>query len=560
MNQGMRVVVRMCLLAITAPVFSVEASAEQTATPVFLPGAGVYRTTQNVELSDVTPGATIFYTTDGSTPTTRSTAYSGPVMISNTTTLRAIAVAGAEAPSAQAVAIYRIVPFAAKPVFSPAQGAYQTPQPVTISDATSGATIYYTTDGSTPTSASPRYMGAITVGGNETLQAIALAPGYSQSPVARAMYEIAPFLDVLHDFGAHAGDGTWPGAPLIEGSDGNLYGTTTQGGLYNLGTVFRITPTGNETTLYSFGVGGDDSADGFNPNAALVEGSDGDFYGTTSGGGVAPLSGYGTVFKITKAGIETVLHAFGNAPLDGADPNAALIQGSDGNFYGTTTFGGTYNRGTVFKITPAGVETVLYSFNGDAPFADGLPYAGLIDGGDGFFYGTTGVYIYKITPAGKKTTISQNPPGELFAGLVLGKDGVFYGTTQAYGLYNDWGGFFKVTRNGVTTRLYSFGTNGTTDGKTPVGPPVQGLDGNFYGTTEYGGSYGIGLGTVYKITPAGDEAVIYSFADDPLLSWVISGGDGHLYGTAYENGPPNCFFMGNPTGCGTVFKLSVGER
>ena len=189
---------------------------------------------------------------------------------------------------------------------------------------------------------------------------------------------------VLHSFADNSSDGGYPTAGLVRGSDGNYYGTTNQGGSAAMGTIFEITPSGTETLLYAFAGGND----GGKPSSALIEGSDGNFYGTTtSAGAVAPP--YGTVFKVTPAGTETVLHSFaGQSAGDGSDPSGSLLLGSDGNFYGTTQAGGSDNDGTVFKMTPAGVETVVYSFTGGSSDGAG-PAAALIQGSDGNLYGTT---------------------------------------------------------------------------------------------------------------------------------------------------------------------------
>ena len=177
---------------------------------------------------------------------------------------------------------------------------------------------------------------------------------------------------VLHDF--HPNPANPSG--LIQGSDGNFYGTTGQNGASGAGTVFKMDASGTVTTLHSF-----TGPDGVRPLAALVQGSDGNFYGATTFGGA---SGLGTVFKITPTGTFTSLHSF--AGPDGKSPQfGRWIQASDGNFYGTTIQGGAHNVGTVFKITPTGTLTTLHSFAG----SDGsYPSAGLIRGSDGNFYGT----------------------------------------------------------------------------------------------------------------------------------------------------------------------------
>jgi uncharacterized repeat protein (TIGR03803 family) len=186
---------------------------------------------------------------------------------------------------------------------------------------------------------------------------------------------------VLHVFPKAGSDGEIPYAGVIQGSDGNFYGTTYFGGSSGFGTVFKVTPSGTETVLYSFAGG----SDGEHPYAGVIQGSDGNFYGTTYQGGA---SGYGTVFKIAPSGTETVLHSFAGGSSDGANPEAGLTQGTDGNFYGNTYLGGASNLGTVFEITPSGTETVLHSFAGGS--SDGAnPSANLLQSSDGNLYGST---------------------------------------------------------------------------------------------------------------------------------------------------------------------------
>ncbi len=168
-----------------------------------------------------------------------------------------------------------------------------------------------------------------------------------------------------------------PKAGLVQGSDGNFYGTTEYGGASGSGTVFQMTPAGVLTTLVLF-----NGTNGSHPSAALAQGSDGNFYGTTAYGGTN--GNKGTVFQMTPAGALTTLVSFNGT--NGSRPVAGLVQGSDGNFYGTTLLGGANNHGTVFKMTTGGVLTTLVSFNG----ANGLsPFAPLVQGSDGNFYGTT---------------------------------------------------------------------------------------------------------------------------------------------------------------------------
>jgi uncharacterized repeat protein (TIGR03803 family) len=202
--------------------------------------------------------------------------------------------------------------------------------------------------------------------------------------------------ELLHEFHAN------PASPsgLIQGGDGNFYGTTQSGGPSGAGTVLKMDASGVVTTLHSF-----TGPDGVRPLTALIQGNDGNFYGTTNRGGA---SGLGTVFKITPSGTLTTLHSF--AGSDGSYPQfGRWIQASDGNFYGTTIQGGGNNVGTVFKITPSGTFTMLHSFSG----SDGsYPSAGLIRGSDGNFYGTAALggvggagTVFKLDASGRLTTV-----------------------------------------------------------------------------------------------------------------------------------------------------------
>lgn len=286
-----------------------------------------------------------------------------------------------------------------------------------------------------------------------------------------------------------------PYAGLTEGSDNNIYGTTAGGGTSGRGTAFRITPSGTETVLFSFLAGSSD------PYTGLIQGSDGNFYGTTGAGGT---NDDGTVFQITPSGTETVLHTFAKTGTDGQTPYAGLIQGSDGDFYGTTYFGGSNGFGTVFKVTPAGTETVLYSFGAGS---DGQhPYAGVIQGSDGNFYGTTyqggtsGLgTVYKITPSGTETVLHSFAGGNSDgaspeAGVNQGSDGNLYGNTFQGGAAR-LGTIFKLTPSGAETILHVFA--GSSDGANPSANLVQGTDGNLYGSTGAGGASG--YGTFFKV-------------------------------------------------------------
>ena len=356
-------------------------------------------------------------------------------------------------------------------------------------------------------------------------------------------------------------DGLNPFAGLVQGRDGNFYGATLRGGTGGMGTVFKITSGGTLNTLHSFSNDGD----GEGPFAGLVQGSDGNFYGTTIGENVSGgASNSGTVFKITPGGSLTTLYNFSSvgwqqnfANSDGAYPYAGLVQGSDGDFYGTTLRGGASGAGTVFKIASGGSLTTLYIFN----YTDGAyPYATLVQGRDGNFYGTTfqggpgassidpryGT-VFKITSGGSLTTLysfTEGSDGRLpRAGLVQGSDGTFYGTTSSGG----GGTVFKITSGGSLTTLHVF--NFVDDGGDPTDVLVQGSDGNFYGTTseEGPGQYG----TVFKITAGGSLTTLYSFngSDGGFpYAGLVQGSDGTFYGTTYGGGA---------SGVGTVFKITV---
>jgi uncharacterized repeat protein (TIGR03803 family) len=415
------------------------------------------------------------------------------------------------------------------------------------------------TDGSAPKA-------ALILGGDGNLYGTTSNGGTSGSGT---VFRITPagVETVLHSFGGGAVDGSNPNAALVLGSDGNFYGTTIYGGTNTSGTVFKITPAGIETVLYSFDCSNTAAC---NPNAALIQGSDGNFYGTTTNGG--PSFHRGTVFKITPAGIETVLYSFACSNTDGCMPNAALIQGSDGNFYGTTSSGGPLGAGTVFKITPAGVETVLHLFPGGNYIFEGgsttdgvTPNAALILGSDGNFYGTTSNggtgnsgSLFKIALTGTETVVysfNTGPEGQHPVGLIQGADGNFYGTTSDGGTSN-LGTVFEITSTGVETVLHSF-VGGDTDGSLPAAALIQGSDGNFYGTTSRGGTSN--LGTVFKITPGGTETVLYSFAGGTTDGWLpltalIEGSDGNFYGTTTSGGTYSygTMFKVTPAGVETV--------
>jgi uncharacterized repeat protein (TIGR03803 family) len=342
-----------------------------------------------------------------------------------------------------------------------------------------------------------------------------------------------------------------------------------------------VAPTVTFTTLHSF-----DYADGYFPDAALIQGTDGAFYGTTSSGGT---NGYGTVFKITTGGTLTTVHTFDGT--DGAYPNGGLAQGANGKLYGTTSAGGPNTAcvnggcGTVFTITPSGMLTTLYNFCSQSNCTDGyVPEAELVQGTDGNFYGTTlfggassacsngcGT-VFKITPGGTLTTLHSfdgTDGAGPQAGLIQATNGKFYGTTTGGGANGPYGTVFEITPSGKLTTLNSF--DGT-DGSEVDGSLVQATDGNFYGTTFQGGANHIcGLdnietcGEVFKMTPSGSLTVFYSFCSQGGLNCtdgeypaagLIQGTDGNFYGTTAGGGANRNGNICDYVGCGTAFKIT----
>ncbi len=337
-------------------------------------------------------------------------------------------------------------------------------------------------------------------------------------------------------------DGSQPYAGLALGSDGNFYGTCFEGGSNDLGSVFKITPGGVLTPLYSFSY-----IDGDSPTAGLVQGTDGNFYGTTFQGGTNFQDGvnldFGTVFQISSDGAFNSLYSFANG-IDGANPYAGLTEGTNGAFYGTTVNGGSNNNGGVFEITSAGTLTSLYSFTNGVDGSQ--PRAALTPAIDGNFYGTTyyggsnhAGALFRITPAGALTPLHSfvsasdgaNPLGK----LVASTHGSLYGTAYTGGT-NGGGTMFSITISGTFSVLYSF-TAGI-DGANPGAGLALGSDGNFYGTTYAGGPNG--NGGIFKITPQGALTPLYLFSvgNDGASSYatLVQGSDGDFYGTTQFGG------------------------
>jgi uncharacterized repeat protein (TIGR03803 family) len=343
-------------------------------------------------------------------------------------------------------------------------------------------------------------------------------------------------------------DGSLPYGALIIGSDGNFYGSTSSGGTYSLGTIFLATPFGQVSTIGTF-----DGTNGAQPLAELIQASNGTFYGTTTSGGT---NNQGTVFSATTAGTITSLVSFNGT--NGAQPQAGLLMGPNGVMYGTTGTGGSNNLGTVFSITAAGVLTTLVTFNG----TNGeYPLAGLTAGGDGNFYGTTSAggdfnagTAFQLTPAGGFTTLHSfvgSPEGAApRARLLKASDGNLYGTTAGGGTNSvSQGGdgtAFKMTTAGALTTLASFGG---TNGSKPFAGLIQGQDGNFYGTT-FSGSISA-AGSIFQMSSTGVLSTVYTFRGGVdganSTAALLFGNDGNLYGTTSGGGTK---------ALGTIFEVS----
>ncbi|MBV9718689.1 MAG: hypothetical protein JOZ77_05190 [Candidatus Eremiobacteraeota bacterium] len=354
--------------------------------------------------------------------------------------------------------------------------------------------------------------------------------------------------------------------------NGTFYGTSQGGGNPacggGCGTVFKITKKGVETVLYSFAGG----TDGSGPGGGLID-VDGTLYGTTGYGGDTACDGglgCGTFFSISTSGIENVLYRF-QGGSDGQSPSGNLLD-FKGTLYGTTQLGGGQSCsqigcGTVFSVTTSGVESVIHSFAGGADGA--IPLAGLTKVGAAF-YGTTAGggsgcngpscgTVFKITPSGIETIVydfKAGADGESPEASLTNENGTLYGTTYHGGTSN-LGTIFSATTTGTESVLYSFA--GGSDGQNPQAP-LNAVNGLLYGTTFFGGTGtacgSSGCGTVFSVTTAGAETVLYSFAGGSDGEYPAAGLISlkqMLYGTTYQGGGQAC---SEHQGCGTVFTLS----
>ncbi len=594
--------------AVASATYTIQAPT--VASPAFSPAVGTYTSALSVTITDSTAGATIYYTTNATMPTTSSTKYTGAIPVSATETIEAIAVATGYTNSAAAFGIYTITPPAATPVFTPLAGTYTAAENVTITDSTPGATIYYTTNGTMPSASSAVYAGAITVSETETIEAIAVAPGYVNSTVASAAYTIqlpagSRGETILYSFGILKSPATPNSTPVYD-SKGNVYGTTldeiTSLGLLQRGSVYEVShdPGGGwtESTLFTFQT----PATGDTPNGVIFDATKANLYGTTQDGGT---SSAGTVFELspngTGAWMETILWSFGATATDGSSPEGGLVFDAAGNLYGTTNGGGAHSYGTVFELSPNGAggwtEKVLYSFAGSSIGDGSNPRAGLTFDTKGNLYGTTyssgasGGYgtVFELTPASGGTWTEQvlhtfaiagaSDVGTPTGSLTLDTEGNVYGVGNSGGNHNS-GAVYELssTPSGWTEQLlYSFnGTSGSSDGVNPEGGVIFDAKGNLWGTAFHGGTHPP-QGAIYELSPAGGswtEQVQYNFNDsssndgfypEASLALDSSGnfygittqGGAYTYGTLYEFTPAQAATPVFSPATGTYFSLQA---
>src|ERR1022692_63076 len=340
-----------------------------------------------------------------------------------------------------------------------------------------------------------------------TLAVAALVLAVTTSTTSQAQFS------VLHDFlGSDSADGCNPtySGIVAQGRDGNMYGTTENGGApaftNNVGTVFQVTPAGVLAVIYSFP---SSETAGWLPFSGLTLGTDGNFYGTTYYYGLPEGSYFGSVFQITPGGILTYLYIF-TGGTDGRHPTAPPIQGTDGNWYGTTQ-GDFSNPGTVYKLTLPNTLKTLYQF-----------------------------------------VLGEQPEDP----LVQATDGNFYGTTHYGGTSNN-GSVFRITPAGKFTVIYNFDT---TNGQAPYSPLIQGTDGNFYGATDAGNSHGgtTSDGTVFRISgKPSTPSYLHDFDQSPTASkpqdTLLQHTNGILYGDTFEGGDP-------ASGCGVFYSWNAGLK
>jgi uncharacterized repeat protein (TIGR03803 family) len=337
------------------------------------------------------------------------------------------------------------------------------------------------------------------------------ATGYGGANDQGAVYELTPQgLTLLHTFSEL--EAAQPFASFLLTSSGNFYSTTFEGGpLPGPGTIFQMTPAGDVTVLYYF-CALTNCVDGANPNAALLLATDGNFYGTAVTAGAN--GDWGAIFRMTPTGDVTTIYSFCSQAncTDGSFPYGPLVQGTDGNFYGTTGGGGANNRGSVFEITASATLTTLYSFCALANCSDGsTPFNGLVQSVNGNFYGTTYIggsknngTIFRLTPTGVLTVLHSfcSQPNCTDGALPndalwLATDGNLYGTSYQGGAHNA-GVIFKISPAGAFSVIHHFcSQRNCFDGSFPIAGVMQATNGSFYGTATSGG---FGSGTIYQLS------------------------------------------------------------
>ncbi len=376
-------------------------------------------------------------------------------------------------------------------------------------------------------------------------------------------------------------DGYYPSRSVVLDTTGNVYGTTRNGGTYQYGTLFEINPNGVETVRHNFMQGY-----GSYPEGTLMLDGKGNLYGATDGSGYVGLLGsrfFGSVFKLEPRSYRFLDRFSAAGSSEGAEPSPGLVMDAQGNVYGTAASGGAngcvtgYGCGAVFKLSPKGTETVLYNFAGGMDGEN--PNGSLIFDSAGNLYGTTlhgainSPYcvaacgtVFKLTPGGTETVLYRfmgvTDGGNPDAGLVMDGQGNLYGTTLFGGSSkgNGWGTVFEITAAGEEILLYRF--TGGLDGGQPTGGLILDEQGNLYGTAFYGGGTSCyenaGCGTVFKVSPQGVETVLYRFQGgtdgEAPYGGLARDAQGNFYGVTAFGGNYNV--VCSQRGCGVAFKVT----
>jgi uncharacterized repeat protein (TIGR03803 family) len=354
-------------------------------------------------------------------------------------------------------------------------------------------------------------------------------------------------------------DGLQPTGNIVRDSEGNTYGTTQYGGQFGQGVLYQVGPSGVETVLHNFG---SSTYDGQYPTG-LVADNQGNLYGTTTFGGshVHDGASFGTVFKMTPAGVYSILYNFHATYTDASYPEVAPAVDAKGNLYGTTPSGGEYNRGTIYKLTPAGRETILYSFEANAF----LPFEGLTLDHDGNAWGTSSYggnwndgFIFEVSAAGAYSVRFNF--GSVSAGvfgpessLTLDSAGHLYGTGTTYDGTYSGGGVYKISPGSgeIWKEDVLLGFANYDGPNLGAGVTLDGA-GNLYGTAAEGGT--VGYGTVFELSPSGQLTTLFNFdythGSGPDNTLLLDSA-GHLYGTTKNGGSGSSLYGG-----GTLFEIT----